>query len=136
MTAVVPVNSQDVRALLQGIYLQLSAEYDEANAAMTDIAKRADSDGDDEADAGAKTALREHQLSLMASIDERRVQVERALERVERGTYGQCDTCRQQISPERLEASPPRRPASPASGRTSAEAEASPRTKGNGCADS
>lgn len=103
MTAVVPAG--DLRALLHCLHLELSAEYDEASAAMADMAKRADYDGD-EIDAGAKMALREHQLSLMASIDERRVQVERALERVELGTYGECETCGQPISPERLEAFP------------------------------
>jgi DnaK suppressor protein len=103
MTMVVPTG--DVRALLNGLYLELSAEYDEAIAAMADIGRRADIDGD-EIDAGAKTALREHQLSLIASIDERRVQVERALERMDLGTYGQCETCHKPISRERLEAFP------------------------------
>jgi DnaK suppressor protein len=106
MTVTSPIDMQDVRALLQGLYLELTAEYDEANAATLDLARRADSDGDDEVDAGAKTAQREHQLSLLASIRDRRIQVERALERVENGTYGRCETCRNPIAPERLEAFP------------------------------
>jgi DnaK suppressor protein len=45
-------------------------------------------------------------MSLIASIDDRRIQVERALERLDLGTYGQCEVCRKPISPERLEAFP------------------------------
>jgi RNA polymerase-binding transcription factor DksA len=42
----------------------------------------------------------------MATIRERLVQVERALDRIEAGTYGLCETCAQEISAERLEAFP------------------------------
>jgi DnaK suppressor protein len=106
MTVASQVNADDIRAHLEGLYRELSAEYENASAAVVDIGRRADTDGDDEVDAGAKTALREHQLSLMATIQERLVQVERALERIESGTYGRCETCGQDISPERLEAFP------------------------------
>jgi DnaK suppressor protein len=106
MTVASHVNADDIRSLLQGLYRELSTEYEQAGAAIVDIGRRADTDGDDEVDAGAKTALREHQLSLMATIQERLVQVERALERIEAGTYGHCETCGEPISPERLEAFP------------------------------
>jgi DnaK suppressor protein len=106
MTVASQVNADDIRSVLQGLYRELSSEYEQASAAIVDIGRRADTDGDDEVDAGAKTALREHQLSLMATIQERLVQVERALERIESGTYGKCETCGQPISPERLEAFP------------------------------
>jgi DnaK suppressor protein len=106
MTAVSQLDMHEVRAILQGLYLELTAEYDEAAAAIVDIGRHTDTDGDDEVDTGAKTALREHHLSLMMGIDERRSQVERALERLDAGTYGRCETCDQQISIERLEAFP------------------------------
>jgi DnaK suppressor protein len=106
MTVASQVNADDIRSLLQGLYRELSSEYEQASAAVVDIGRRADTDGDDEVDAGAKTALREHQLSLMATIQERLVQVERALQRIEAGTYGRCETCGEAISPERLEAFP------------------------------
>jgi DnaK suppressor protein len=106
MTVASHVNADDIRSLLQGLYRELSSEYEQAGAAVVDIGRRADTDGDDEVDAGAKTALREHQLSLMATIQERLVQVERALERIEAGTYGRCESCGEPISPERLEAFP------------------------------
>jgi RNA polymerase-binding transcription factor len=106
MTVASQVNADDIRSLLQGLYRELSSEYEQASAAVVDIGRRSDTAGDDEVDAGAKTALREHQLSLMATIQERLIQVERALQRIEAGTYGQCETCGQAISPERLEAFP------------------------------
>src|SRR3977135_3491948 len=88
MTVASQINADDIRSLLQGLYRELSSEYEQARPAGVDIGRRADTDGDDEVDAGAKTALREHQLSLMATIRERLVQVERALERIESGTDG------------------------------------------------
>jgi DnaK suppressor protein len=106
MTVASQVNADDIRSHLEGLYRELTAEYANASAAVVDIGRRADTDGDDEVDAGAKTALREHQLSLMATIQERLVQVERALERIAAGTYGRCETCGEEISPERLEAFP------------------------------
>jgi DnaK suppressor protein len=106
MTVASHVNADDIRSHLQGLYRELTSEYEQASAAVVDIGRRADTDGDDEVDAGAKTALREHQLSLMATIQERLVQVERALERIEAGTYGHCEVCAELISPERLEAFP------------------------------
>ena len=106
MTLASDVNADDIRSHLQELYRELSSEYERASAAVVDIGRRGDNDGDDEVDAGAKTALREHQMSLMATIQERLVQVERALERIEAGTYGRCETCGEAISPERLEAFP------------------------------
>jgi DnaK suppressor protein len=96
----------DARALLRGLYLELSAEYDEASADVATIAGTADRAGDDDVDAGSKVAQREHHLSLLASIRERRDQVEYALRRLDDGTYGQCDQCGQPIDPARLEVFP------------------------------
>src|SRR5262245_14409776 len=101
MTVASQVNADDIRSLLQGLYRELSAEYEQASAAVVDIGRRSDTAGDDEVDAGAKTALREHQLSLMATISERLIQVERALERIDAGTYGRCESCGETISAER-----------------------------------
>src|SRR3954447_9140820 len=69
----------DARTLLRGLYLELTAEYDEASAEVADVVRAADRAGDDDIDAGSKVAQREQQLSLMASIRDRRNQVEHAL---------------------------------------------------------
>ena len=60
----------------------------------------------DEGDTGQLTSQREQSISVLATITARREQVERALARVEAGTYGICETCGQHIAAERLEASP------------------------------
>ncbi len=96
----------DAQAVLRGLYLELTAEYDEASASIATIGAPGDRAGDDEVDAGAKAAQREHQLSLVASIKERRDQVEHALQRLDEGKYGRCERCGQPIAAERLEAFP------------------------------
>ena len=101
-----PVDREDVRRLLEGMYLDLAAEHEVASAALADIARSSDRDGDDEIDAGAKTAEREHQLSVVAMLDERLGQVQRAIDRLDAGGYGVCDSCHQPITAERLAAFP------------------------------
>jgi DnaK suppressor protein len=97
-----PVDHSEVRGLLQGMYLELTAEYEETTAAVADLGRTADRDGDDEIDAGMKTAEREHQLGVVASIRERLTQVQRALGRLDAGAYGTCETCHEPITVERL----------------------------------
>ncbi len=83
---------------------------------------------DDEHDPeGASTAFeRAHVAALMARAREHLEELDRALERLERGEYGQCEGCGGTIPPERLEIRPaattcvrcarsdPRRPPRPA----------------------
>jgi DnaK suppressor protein len=96
----------DARALLHGLFLELSSEYEEASAQVATIVGPADRAGDDDIDAGSKVAQREHHLSLLASIGQRRDQVEHALRRIDEGTYGHCEHCGGEIDPARLEAFP------------------------------
>jgi DnaK suppressor protein len=103
-TAASPVDLHGIRNLLQGLYLELSAECDEANAALALIGTAGA--GDDEGDAGAKSAQRDQQLTLVTSIRERREQVEHALERLDEGRYGRCERCQEPIVLERLAAFP------------------------------
>jgi RNA polymerase-binding protein DksA len=65
-----------------------------------------DSAGDDQADTGSKTFEREQEISLAHSILERSSQVERALERLDEGSYGWCERCGNAIPVERLAAFP------------------------------
>jgi DnaK suppressor protein len=93
---------------------QLTAEADalraEINRAESDIASRlgdAVSDaGDDQADAGAKTFEREHELALTHNARELLAQTERAIARIEAGTYGTCESCGEAIGKARLQAFP------------------------------
>jgi DnaK suppressor protein len=48
----------------------------------------------------------EKRLALEGRIREQLAEVEHALEKFQKGTYGKCDNCGQPINPERLEALP------------------------------
>jgi RNA polymerase-binding transcription factor DksA len=58
------------------------------------------------ADAGTEMFEREKDLSILEQVDARLSQVERALHRLDEGTYGTCEICGQPIAAERLEALP------------------------------
>jgi DnaK suppressor protein len=89
----------------------------EAAALRADI-ERAESDiasrlgdavgdaGDDQADVGAKTFEREHELALTHNSRELLAQNERAIARIEAGTYGTCESCGEAIGKARLQAFP------------------------------
>ena len=62
--------------------------------------------GDDQADAGAKTFEREHELALTHNARELLAQNERALARIVDGTYGVCESCGEAIGKARLQAFP------------------------------
>jgi DnaK suppressor protein len=62
--------------------------------------------GDDQADVGAKTFEREHELALTHNARELLVQTERALARIDDGTYGTCESCGEPIGKARLQAFP------------------------------
>jgi DnaK suppressor protein len=62
--------------------------------------------GDDEADAGAKAFEREHELALSKNAQDLLEQGERALARIDAGTYGVCESCGQPIGKARLQAFP------------------------------
>lgn len=89
---------------------EASALRTEIRRAESDIASRlgdAVSDaGDDQADAGAKTFEREHELALTHNARELLAQNERAIARIESGTYGTCESCGEAIGKARLQAFP------------------------------
>jgi DnaK suppressor protein len=93
---------------------QLASEAAELRAdigrAESDIASRlgdAIGDaGDDQADVGAKTFEREHELALTHNARELLAQNERALARIDAGTYGECESCGEPIGKARLQAFP------------------------------
>jgi RNA polymerase-binding transcription factor len=101
-------DTEKIRAALSDRREELRIEYDQT---MTEIAelqrdRLTDSAGDDQADTGTKTFEREQEISLANSILERINQVDRALERLEEGTYGYCERCGNAIPIERLTAFP------------------------------
>ena len=62
--------------------------------------------GDDEADAGAKTFEREHEFAMTSNARHLLEQTERAVARIDAGTYGACESCGQPIGKARLIAFP------------------------------
>jgi DnaK suppressor protein len=61
---------------------------------------------DDAAETGTATFERERTMSLARNARQTMIQIERALSRMDAGTYGECINCGQQIPLERLEALP------------------------------
>jgi DnaK suppressor protein len=85
----------------------LQGEIDRAESDIADRLGDAVSDaGDDQADVGAKAYEREHELSLTYNARELLAQTERALDRIESGTYGSCESCGEPIGKARLQAFP------------------------------
>lgn len=62
--------------------------------------------GESFADAGAVTAERTERLGLVDTLVGQLREVEKALERIEQGTYGICANCGKEIPAARLEARP------------------------------
>jgi DnaK suppressor protein len=96
--------SSDLRAALSARLQELAAEYADAVAEMT-LAGVVDA-GDDVADLGTKAISRDQEFALALSIRSRMDQVERAMERLDEGTYGRCEACGGDIGDERLTAVP------------------------------
>jgi RNA polymerase-binding protein DksA len=65
-----------------------------------------DGAGDDDADTGTKNITREHEMALAANAREMLFQTERALERLDSGTYGLCENCGNPIGKARMQAFP------------------------------
>lgn len=96
-----------VRSRLAAEAEELSGEIDKAESDIADRLGDSVSDaGDDQADVGAKTYEREHELSLTYNARDLLAQTERALARIESGTYGSCESCGQPIGKARLQAFP------------------------------
>jgi DnaK suppressor protein len=100
--------TEKIRAALAARRDELRAEYNQTLTEITELQRDrlTDSAGDDQADTGTKTFEREQEISLANSILERITQVERALERLDDGSYGWCERCGNPIPVERLAAFP------------------------------
>ena len=65
-----------------------------------------DGAGQDQADVGATSFERDHELTVVNSERDKLLQIERALARIENGTYGVCESCGQPVGKMRLMAFP------------------------------
>lgn len=97
----------EIRVDLVREIAERKADYERALAEITRL-QQSDGDGagDDQADAGSKTFEREQELSIANNRQNLLVQMERAMERLDKGTYGHCESCSQPIMKARLQAFP------------------------------
>ena len=87
--------------------VRLQKELEQAEAEMEDLVEAAGvGAGDDQADAGAKTFEREHEMSLVYNARDMVEQTERALERISNKTYGKCEECGNFVGKARLQVFP------------------------------
>jgi RNA polymerase-binding protein DksA len=86
----------------------VALDQEESERLAVSLEEEADEETYDQhlADVGAVTLDREMELSLQENTERLLEQVDRALEKIEEGTYGLCDRCGQPIEEGRLEAVP------------------------------
>jgi DnaK suppressor protein len=96
--------NEQIRQILRERYEELNVEYEDAVAQNQQLrlVEIGDAAGDDQADSGTKTAERDAALSLLRTLLNRRTQAEHALQRLDEGTYGFCESCSGPIPVERL----------------------------------
>jgi RNA polymerase-binding protein DksA len=98
---------KEVKAELQREAKRLVIEIAQQQEEIAElIADSGDGAGDDQADAGTKTFEREHEMALANNARDLLEQVENALERIAKKSYGKCGICSNPIGKERLKFRP------------------------------
>jgi DnaK suppressor protein len=96
-----------VRGELEAEVAGLRADISEAESQVAErLGDAVGSAGDDQADAGAKTFQREYELALTQNARDLLDLAERALAKINDGSYGICQSCGQPIGKARLQAFP------------------------------
>ena len=99
--------TKEVRSELEGDLVRLKVELDQSARELQDLLRDGvDGAGNDQADVGSKGLERDAEMSLRANQSELLLQTEKALDRLEKGTYGQCEVCGEAIGKNRLMAFP------------------------------
>jgi RNA polymerase-binding transcription factor DksA len=105
-----PWSATELKAIRVELTKELSRlkhELELVEAEMEElIADSGEGAGDDQADSGTKTFEREHEMSLVINARDMVLQTERALERIENKSYGNCEDCGNPIGKERLQVFP------------------------------
>ena len=94
---------EEERTRLQGIRDGIQREQDEA---VSDTGGELSSFDQHPGDSGTETFEMEKNVSLLEQVDDELLEVEAAIQRLDRGTYGSCQACGRPIGDERLEAMP------------------------------
>ncbi|WP_033318068.1 TraR/DksA family transcriptional regulator [Streptomyces yerevanensis] len=102
-----PEEVAEARAELLAEVVRLRAEITNSEESLAGLMRDSgDGAGDDQADTGTKNITREHEMALAANAREMLEQTERALERLDAGTYGLCESCGNPIGKARMQAFP------------------------------
>jgi DnaK suppressor protein len=99
--------TKSVRAELESDLARLRGELDQSARELQDLLRDGvDGAGNDQADVGSKGLERDAEMSLAANQRELLQQTEKALDRLDKGSYGQCEVCGEPIGKMRLIAFP------------------------------
>lgn len=99
--------AKEVRAELEADLIRLRNELDHSARELQDLLRDGvDGAGNDQADVGSKGLERDAEMSLAANQRELLLQTEKALDRLDQGSYGQCEVCGEPIGKNRLIAFP------------------------------
>jgi len=105
-----PWSEAELAEVREGLEAELARLRDGVAAAESELAERlsdaVEGAGDDPTDTGAKAYQREHDLALNYNTRELLAQSERAIQRMDAGTYGACESCGKAIGKARLQAYP------------------------------
>lgn len=102
-----PDELDEVRSQLRTEIEALRAEIrTNENQVAERLTEPVDGAGDDPADTGAKAVQREHDLAVAYNTRDLLAKSEWAVERMDAGTYGVCESCGKAIGKARLQAFP------------------------------
>jgi len=102
-----PEEVAEARAELTAEVLRLRTEITTSEESLVGLMRDSgDGAGDDQADTGTKNITRESEMALAANAREMLIQTERALGRLDAGTYGLCENCGNAIGKARMQAFP------------------------------
>lgn len=105
-----PWTTKEVKELALQLIQQsedLERELVVADAELTELLRNpGEGSGDDQADSGSSALEREQELTLVNNTRDLLEQNNRALQRIEAGTYGTCEVCSEAVGKARLKAFP------------------------------
>ncbi|KOT78396.1 hypothetical protein ADK70_34270 [Streptomyces rimosus subsp. pseudoverticillatus] len=101
-----PAEVAEARTELHAEVSRLRAEIEASENALAGLMRDTGEGTGDEADTGSKNITREHEMALASNAREMLLQTERALERLDAGTYGLCENCGKPIGKARMQAFP------------------------------
>ncbi|KAA0931750.1 TraR/DksA family transcriptional regulator [Streptomyces apricus] len=102
-----PEEVEEARTGLLAEALRLRTEITQSEESLAGLMRDSgDGAGDDQADTGTKNITRESEMALAANAREMLEQTERALDRLDAGTYGLCENCGKAIGKARVQAFP------------------------------